>query len=559
MDAQKLQCAKCAASIAGQLYVVCTTCKQAYDLACANIPEDTYHHRHKETWVCDDCKAGKHPPTGVCSSPDLQSVPHPPCAENVTDSADINNIDLIRQIVYLETTDLLQRRLAAMISGAVTSLIIPIIDNSMGKISDQVAKIEVKMTSLETGQRHSVVTQNSNPAITNTNTKKCVSSLFVPVIFEEEVSKSGTVTFFRGTEIHRDDNFGSIRIFVRNELTSIMDERVTNMISLAVADQITPIIQISIGNLDGKIAALEDKLKLLERSHRRIQTSSKPDPTVSYAQTGATANPRASNLQTGTSSRATPGTSHPRTETRSSSTSHSPSTDHNEKKQNLGHKTPPNTSNTDDSLYVDDVRTIIRDELSNVLNERLTKTINKAIAEQIAPAIESSFTKLSGRVAKIEERINKLESTPRLSVENGNVSRALNISAEAFSEKRDGLDHEKGTSKINIDKETFKSTTAVSDNNDNDPGKLGSSSRVNVDKMDDRRKLKSAPKVSVVKINSSGELKVLQESIDAKDQSGESVVDEKNNSSTSSVHKKKNSVDEENNSVDEENNNSGMF
>lgn len=551
MDARNLICANCAANITGQLYVVCTTCKQAYDLTCANIPEDAYHHRHKESWVCSQCKAGKHPPIGISSSsPDLETVPHPPSR----DTADVNDISVIRQIVQLETTDLLQERLAAMISSAVTSQITPIIDNSMGKISERVAKIEFKIISLEAGRRRSVDPQITNPTIyIPTAEPLCPSPLCIPSVYEEEVYENGTIMSFREIGIYREDSFGGVRIMVRDELKSIMDQRITNMISLAVVDQIAPIMQISIGNLEGRIAAIEDKLKLLESSRRRnsIQTSSKADPRASsYPQTGfnSRANPEASNLQTGTSSRADPGALNPQTgtsprtnpgtstpqtgtsskvdagtstsQTGTSSTidpgaSHSPSTSQNREKQNLEYKAPNDTStNTDDSPYVDEVRAIIRDELSNVLTESLTKSISKAITDQIAPAIENSFGKLSGRVATIEERINTLESTPR--VANGNVPGELRIAPQVSSDRHDGLDHLKNTSRIN--KEKLKSANTVSEDKHNSPGKLGTAPQVTSSRHDgldhlkntsqiDKGKLKSATTVSDDKDNGPSKLR----------------------------------------------------
>lgn len=602
MDAQKLICANCAANIAGQLYVVCMTCKQVYDMSCANIPEDTYHRRKKESWVCDHCKAGEQRPIAVSSrsSPDLQSVPQPPRAENVTNTEDINDINVIRQIIYFETTDLLQGHLVAMISSAVNSQIAPIVENCMGNISERIANIEIQIISLETGRRHIAYPQNANPVNTYISTRECPTPLCIPPIYENEIYESGKS--FRETEVPRDDGFGGIRIIIRDELKSIMDERVSNMISLAVVDQIAPIMQICIGNLEGRIIALEDKLQLLETSRRRTQTRKKTRPKVEIenSQTGNRANPGMSKPQTGTNSKVDgPGTSH------------SPSAGHNQETQNLGLKAPHDatTTNTDNSLCIDEVRTLVRDELSNVLNERLTKTISKAIAEQIAPAIESSFGKLSGRVATIEERINRLESAPGINFDSKNIPGELKIAPQASSEKRDGLDHVKSvdntnipgqlkiapqansdkrdgldhvksidnmnipgqlkivpqansakldgldhvksTSQINIDKEKFKNSTAVSGDKDNGPGKLKSSYQINIDKTYDPSKLKSTTQVSVDKMNSPDQLKASQVSIDEDVDSIESGVDEKSSSSAL-----ENSPEE---NVSQENNSSGEF
>lgn len=546
MDVPKLICAKCAANIAGQLYVVCSTCKQAYDLVCANIPEDTYHHRQKVTWVCGDCKAGKHPPISVSSRSealDLESVPNPPCANNIRNTEGTHDIEVIRQIVLHETMDLLQERLAALISCTVTSQITPIMENSVGIINDRVALIEVKITSLESGQRRSVEHQNVNPANTYTSTRECPSPSCIPPVYEEEVFESGTIISFREPEIDRDDSFGGIRIIVRDELTNIMDQNVTNIISLAVVDQIAPIIQISIGDIDGRITAIEDKIKLLENSRRRNskQNSSRADTGAAYPQSGfnSRANPGASNLQTGTSSRADPATSKSQIESKSRASVGSPSrsttssSPDSEEIQNRQKQKVPNdiSTNTDDSLYVDDIRTIIRDELSNILTDRLEKTVSKAIAEEIAPTIEKSFGKLNERVATIEERINKLASTPRVSVDIENVPQVLKTALQAITDIHDGLDHLKNTSGISIDERKLNNSTRNSDNKDNGLRNLRSASG---NKVNDSGEIKSSPRNSVDAEDNSGE-----SIVDESNVSRETGVDEKNDSSESDAKEKK--------------------
>lgn len=568
MDGRKFICANCAADLTGKLYVVCLTCKQAYDLACANIPENIYHHRQNEAWICDHCKAGEHPPidVGSKSSPDLQSVPQSSRAKTVTDTGDTKDIDVIRQIVRLETGDLLQGRLVAMISGAVNSQISPVIENCMGNISDRVAKIEIEITALENAEP-----QNANSANTCISIRECPTPLCISPVYEEEVYKSGIVMSSKEAEILENDNFGEIRIIVRDELTSIMDDRVTNIISLAVVDQITPIMQIYIGNLEGIITVFEDKLKLLEtsRRRRRSQTSSRAHPRVSYPQSknSSRANPSTSNLPT-----------EARFKVNDPGTSHSSSADHYQEKPNIGVEASHGTTTNidDDPLYVDEVRTIIRDELSNVLNDRLTKTISKAIAEQVTPAIETSFRKLSERVATIEDRINQLET-----IDNGNTPDELRVAPRVNIDKRDGLDHVKSVDNINIPEEVkmasqtnsvkrdgldhvnstsqFKSTTAVSDNKDG-PSKLKSTSQINADKVNNLSELKSASRASVNKVNDPDEFKAPRLGSDAENDSSESGVDEKSDSNESNAEEKSSSSELEKSpaeNVDEGNNNSG--
>lgn len=69
-----------------------------------------------------------------------------------------------------------------------------------------------------------------------------------------------------------------------------------------------------------------------------------------------------------------------------------------------------NDTIADDMLYLDNIRSIIREELQVAINQRLTNIIGKAVSEQFASEYCSTISKLSDKVSGLEERVLKLEA-----------------------------------------------------------------------------------------------------------------------------------------------------
>ncbi|XP_052752645.1 uncharacterized protein LOC128201152 [Galleria mellonella] len=60
MASKKISCAGCLNIIMGKLYLKCHTCRDIYDLSCANVSEKRFNNNmtkeHKQAWVCPACR-----------------------------------------------------------------------------------------------------------------------------------------------------------------------------------------------------------------------------------------------------------------------------------------------------------------------------------------------------------------------------------------------------------------------------------------------------------------------------------------------------------------------
>ncbi|XP_061713780.1 uncharacterized protein LOC133522441 [Cydia pomonella] len=83
---------------------------------------------------------------------------------------------------------------------------------------------------------------------------------------------------------------------------------------------------------------------------------------------------------------------------------------HSTRSQNITFRRPQpqNNAQQDDSVCLDNIRILVREELQDCLDERLISLIGKAVENQIAPLVQS-VAQLKTRVTTVEERVTALE------------------------------------------------------------------------------------------------------------------------------------------------------